>query len=113
MHELALAEGVISIVEDEQRKNGFHRVLEISLRIGEYSGVIPSCIEEFFPIAAAGTAAEQATLKIEPVPAAFQCLDCGYSGALRPREACCPQCGSSAIRMTAGREFYVENLKVE
>ena len=25
----------------------------------------------------------------------------------------CPDCGSTAIRMAAGREFYVENLKVE
>lgn len=113
MHELALTEGIIRIVEAEQKKNGFSRVLEISLRIGEYSGVIPECIREFFPIAAKGTAAEQAQLTLETVPAAFRCLDCGYEGPLPRRSACCPQCGGSAIHMTAGREFYVENLKVE
>ena len=113
MHELALTEGILSIVESEQKKNGFRRVLEIRLRIGAYSGVIPSCIEEFFPIMAKGTAAEDAALVLEEVPAAFQCLDCDYTGALRPGEACCPQCGGTAIRMTAGREFYVDHLKVE
>lgn len=113
MHELALTEGIVNIVESEQQKSGFTRVLEIRLRIGEYSGVVPSCLEEYFPIASAGTAAEHAKLTMERVPAAFQCLDCGYEGALRPREVCCPQCGSEAIRMTAGREFYVENIIVE
>ena len=57
MHELALTEGIISIVESEKKKHGFERVSEISLKLGEYSGVIPECMEEFFPIASKGTAA--------------------------------------------------------
>ena len=113
MHELALTEGIIQIVREQAEKNGFDRVLEISLRVGEYSGVIPECLQEFFPIVSKGTKAEGAALVIQPVPASFRCLTCGYEGAIPPRTACCPQCGSTAIRMTAGREFYVENLKVE
>jgi hydrogenase nickel incorporation protein HypA/HybF len=113
MHELALAEGIINIVESEKEKNGFDRVLEISLRIGEYSGVIPSCIEEFFPIAAKGTAAENAVLKIEWIPASFVCEDCGHTGAVSPHAACCAACGSTSIRMISGREFFVENIQVE
>ena len=113
MHELALTEGIIQIVREQAEKNGFDRVLEISLRVGEYSGVIPECLLEFFPIASKGTKAEGAQLLIRPVPASFRCFGCGYEGPIPPRTACCPQCGSSAIRMTAGREFYVENLTVE
>ena len=113
MHELALTEGILGIVSAEQKKNGFSRVLEIDLRIGEYSGVIPECIEEFFPLAAKGTAAENAKLVMKSVKATFECADCGYRGALMPHTACCPQCGSSSIRMTAGREFFVENLVVD
>ena len=113
MHELALTEGILSIVQEQAEKNGFARVLEISLKVGEYSGVIPECLQEFFPIASKGTKAEGAQLVIRPVPARFRCLSCRYEGAIPQRTACCPECGSSAIRMTAGREFYVENLKVE
>jgi len=113
MHELALTEGILQIVREQAAKNGFTRVLEISLKVGEYSGVIPECLLEFFPIAAKGTVAEGAELAILPVPAAFRCFACGYEGPIPPRTACCPQCGGTAIRMTAGREFYVENLKVE
>ena len=113
MHELALTEGIINIVSSQQEQEGFSRVLEIRLRVGEYSGIVPECIREFFPIAAKGTAAEEAELIIEPVEAAFRCLDCGYEGKIDRKSACCPDCGSTAVRLTAGREFYVESLKVE
>ena len=113
MHELALTEGILSIVSSEQKKNGFQRVLDIELVVGEYSGVIPSCIEEFFPLASKGTAAEGARLRMETGKAVFRCSGCGWSGGLERHTACCPQCGGAEIRMTAGREFYVKNLVVE
>ena len=112
MHELAITKGIIDIVNSEKTEKGFNRVLEISLRVGEFSGIVPECIREFFPIAAKDSAAENAELVIETIPALFQCLDCGYEGAADRENACCPKCKSLALKMTAGREFYVENLTV-
>ena len=113
MHELALTEGILAIVEQEGRENGFTRVLEITLKVGEFSGVIPECLREFFPIASKGTLAEGAALTVETVPAAFRCSKCGFEGPLPRHSAVCPDCGSEAIRMISGREFFVDNLKVE
>ena len=113
MHELALTEGIINIINSQQKQEGFSRVLEIRLRVGEYSGIVPDCIREFFPIAAKGTAAEHSGLLIEPIRAAFRCSDCGYEGEIERKSACCPCCGGEGLRMIAGREFYVESLKVE
>ena len=113
MHELALTEGIIAIVEQEGKKHGFTRVLEISLKVGELSGVIPECLLEFFPIASRGTLAEGAALTVETLPAAFRCRSCGFEGAIPRHSAACPQCGSEAIRLVRGREFFVDNLKVE
>ena len=113
MHELAIAQGIIEIVNSEAKKNGFERVLEINLKIGEFSGIIPECLLEFFPVAAASTPAEGAELRIDTVDAQFKCADCGYEGRADRKNACCPACRSTAIKMTAGRELYVENLKVE
>ena len=113
MHELSLAEGLINLVDSQQETDGFSRVLEIKLRVGEYSGIVTECLREFFPIAARGTAAEGAELVVEEVKAAFKCPDCGYSGPIDRADARCPVCGGERVRMTAGREFYVESLKVE
>lgn len=113
MHELAIAKGIIDIVNSEAEKSGFENVLEITLRVGEYSGIVPECLREFFPIAAAGSAAARAELVIEPVKARIRCLDCGYEGEADRKTAGCPECRGTAIKMTAGREFFVESLKVE
>ena len=113
MHELALTEGILKIVTSEQKKSGFSRVLEINLKIGELSCIIPACVEEYFPLVSKGTAAEGARLQMDEIPAEFSCADCGFTGNLRKHTACCPQCGSTSVRMTGGREFFVNNLVVE
>ena len=113
MHELAIAQNIIGIVERAAREEGFRRVLEIRLKIGEYSGLVPDCLQEFFPLAARDSRAEGAALVIETQPALFRCDACGHEGEADRKNACCPRCRSSAIRMIRGREFYVENLKVE
>lgn len=113
MHELGIAQGIIGIVGDEAQKKGFRRVLEIRLKMGEFSGLVAECLREMFPIAAAGSPAEGAELVIETLPARFECLDCGYVGDVDRENVCCPRCRSTAIRMVSGREFYVDSLKVE
>lgn len=113
MHELSIAEGIIRVIGSEAQKNEFRRVLEISLSIGEVSGVVPECIRELFPIAAKGTKAEDAVLKIRMIPVSFSCSGCGYSGPVDREKVCCPVCGSGELRMTGGRELFIESLKVE
>ena len=113
MHELSLAKGILAVIKTEQEKNGFERVLEVSLKVGEYSGIVPRCLEEFFPIAAEDSCARDARLRIETLPAVFRCADCGFEGRPDRERACCPACGGEHIRMVSGREFYVENLVVE
>ncbi|MDO5444762.1 MAG: hydrogenase maturation nickel metallochaperone HypA [Eubacteriales bacterium] len=113
MHELAIAEGIIGIVKSEAQKNGFSRVLEINLMIGEYSGIVPEYITELFPTAAKGTAAEGAAVMCSVVPAEFECRSCRYSGPVDRKKACCPVCGSEDLKMTVGRDLYVDSMKVE
>ena len=113
MHELALTRSLIDLVETEAKKQGFKRALEIRLKVGAYSGIVPDCILDLFPCASKGTVCEGAALLFETVPAVFRCGDCGYEGGIERKSACCPVCGGTALRMTAGREFYVDSLKVE
>ena len=113
MHELAVTRSLIDLVEQEAEKQGFHRALEIRLKVGEYSGIVPECILDLFPYASQGTVTEGAALVFESVPGVFRCADCGYEGGVDRREARCPRCGGIALRMTAGREFFVDSLKVE
>ena len=113
MHELAIVEGIIDAAVPEAKKHGAKRILVINLKIGELSGVIPECIQEYFTIAAQGSIAEGAKLSVERVPATILCNSCGYDGALGKRRRRCPQCESTDFKLTGGREYFVESLEVE
>ena len=113
MHELGLTKNVIDLVAKEAEKSGFTRTLEIRMKLGEYSDVVPKYILDLFPYAAKGTVAEGAKLIFEHVSGCFHCRDCGYDGPVDRKRACCPDCGGTALTMTAGREFFVDSLKVE
>ena len=111
MHELATTKSIVAICQKQQETRQFRRVLEIKLRIGALSGIVPECLRDFFPYVSEGTVCEGATLTWEAIPAAVRCEECGYEGTARGCD--CPRCGSAAIRVIAGREFYVENISVE
>ena len=113
MHELAITKSIVDLVEGEAKKQGFKKALEIRLRLGEYSGIVPDYIKDFFPLVAEGTVSEKAELIFETNPAKFLCLDCGFEGGADRKKACCAKCGSTSLKMTAGREFFVDSLKVE
>jgi len=113
MHELGVTRSLIDLVVHEAQKQGFERALEIRLKVGEYSGIVPEYILDLFPYASKGTAAEGAELVFETVPGSFSCPECGYEGPVDRQEARCPRCGSTALKMTGGREFFVDSLKVE
>lgn len=113
MHELAITEGIIRAAVPEAEKHGAKRILEIRLKIGELSGVLPECIQYYFDIASRGTIAEHARLVVEKIPASIACPDCGYEGQVDRRKIRCPGCGGVNFRLTGGKEYFVDSLEAE
>lgn len=113
MHELAITEGIIGIAVPEAEKHGAKRILEIRLKIGELSGVVPECIQYYFDIASQGTIAENAKITVEKIPVTIRCLDCGFEGAIERRKIRCGECGSTNFRLLGGKEYFVDSLEVE
>ena len=113
MHELAITEGIIRAAVPEAERHGAKRILEIHLKIGELSGVLPECIQYYFDIASRGTIAENARLTVEKIPVRIACPDCGYAGAADRMRIRCPACGGMDFRITGGKEYFVDSLEVE
>ena len=113
MHELAITEGILAAAVPAAEKAGAKRILEIHLRIGELSGVLPECIREYLSIAAEGTIAEGAVLISEPIPIRIRCRTCGEEHEVTRGAFACPSCGSEAFEIISGREYFVDSLKVE
>ena len=113
MHELAITEGIVGLAIPAAEKAGAKRVLEIHLKIGALSGVFPECIRDCLEQVTKGTIAEGVNLVVSEIPIRIYCRDCQKESEIKRTEHTCPLCGGSNFKVTAGREYFVESLKVE
>jgi hydrogenase nickel incorporation protein HypA/HybF len=113
MHEMALCEGIIQILEDEARRQSFSRVITVCVEIGALSHVAPEAMKFCFEAVAARTIASGAVLEILELPGAAWCMACSQSVAIKQRYEPCPSCGSYQLQVTAGEEMRVKELEVD
>ena len=105
-------QGALSQVLDEAGKAGAKRVLNIRLRIGALSGVVPDALQFAFEALADGTPAQDALLAIEDVPARFWCMTCHNEFTSISVVAQCPSCKSLSRELRAGRELELVSMEV-
>ncbi len=113
MHEMALCEGIIGIVEDEARKRQFSTVKLVCLEIGALSHVAPDAMRFCFEAVAARTIAKGARLQIIETPGSAWCVACSKSVEIKQRYEPCPCCGSYQLQVTGGEEMRVKELEVD
>ena len=113
MHELAITENILKTALPKAEESGAKRILEVRLKIGELSGVVPECVQYYFDLIAKGTIAEGARIISESVPVRIVCRDCGYEGGIDRKHNRCPVCESKSFSITGGRDFYVDSLLAE
>ncbi len=113
MHEMSLCEGVVQILEEEARRQGFQRVKTVWLEIGRLSGVEVEAMRFCFDVVVRGTLAEGARLEILEIPGEGWCLDCGRTVEVQQRFDPCPACGGYRLQVTGGEQMRVKELEVE
>ncbi|MGD2138592.1 MAG: hydrogenase maturation nickel metallochaperone HypA [Gammaproteobacteria bacterium] len=113
MHEMALCEGVLQILEDNARKQGFRRVKTVRLEIGALSGVEVEAMRFGFDVVMKGTLAEGASLLITEPPGEAWCMQCSGTVPVKQRFDACPFCGSYQLQVTGGDQMRIKELEVE
>ena len=113
MHELAIVEGILGAVIPQAEKHHVKKILCINMQIGELSGIVESCMREYFEIASRGTIAEGAALVLKRAPILITCPDCGFDGSIMRGQYSCPECGSLRFRIRSGREYYIESIEAQ
>lgn len=112
MHELSICLSLLDQVERIAREQGADRVERILLRIGPLSGVEAPLLANAYPLAAAGTIAENAVLDIEPAPIRVQCHSCGAATDAAPNRLICGACGDWRTRLLSGDEMLLASLEL-
>jgi hydrogenase nickel incorporation protein HypA/HybF len=113
MHEMALCEGILSILEEQAAAQRYRRVKTVWLEVGRLSGIEVDAIRFSFDVVTRGSLADGATLEIVDVPGEAWCLPCRKTVSIRQRYDECPHCGGSQLQVTGGEEMRIRELEVE
>ena len=108
MHELALAQSVVSAVLE---RTGDRHVSVVRLRVGRLAGVVPDALSFCFELAAAGTSLDGATLEIEEQHGRAHCRTCAADFDCDDAILLCP-CGSADVDLLSGRDLSVTSVEV-
>lgn len=114
MHELSLAQSVIHAIETDAERRGMSHVRQVTVRVGEWSSVLPESLSASFEILTSleGPRFEGTVLRILREPAAGLCSTCGASFPVGETGLICPNCGGAA-RLTQGIELEIESYEGE
>ena len=113
MHELAITQSILDIAQKAAEEHGAKIVQSVRIMLGEYSGVVPQCIQYYFDVISKDTIAEGAVLDIHRLPVVIHCNSCQQESQIDRLHVSCPLCGSTDLKLIQGREFYIESLEVE
>jgi len=84
MHELAICQSLMNQVESIAAERNAQCVLSITVGMGPLSGVEAQLLKNAYPVASAGTVAENAELIIEYLPIRVKCSQCGSESDALP-----------------------------
>jgi hydrogenase nickel incorporation protein HypA/HybF len=113
MHELAITQSMLDIVQEQAENAGAKKVGKINLVIGKMTGVVEECVRFYFDFLGKGTIVEGATLSFKIVPIVARCQGCKKSFKLRELDWSCPNCQGNVIKIVSGKELFVESIEVE
>lgn len=114
MHELALMENVLNIVQESARERGIRHVHRVKLVVGEFSMAVPESLHFAFSVFSEEELFAGATLELEMQPLTCQCSHCGQDYAPPDHyDLRCPHCASQAIEIRSGRELRLEYYEGE
>lgn len=113
MHELAICQSLMDQVESIAAERNAHSVTSIVIAMGPLSGVEAELLKNAYPIASAGTVAENAELVIEYLPIRVKCSQCGSESDALPNKLICKQCGDWRTTLLSGDEMMLMSVELE
>ena len=113
MHELGLVVHVVKQVEELATKNNVTQVKEVTLEVGEVSGVVKEYFVDAFNWYIKRTEhMKECKLVYIPIKAITYCEDCKktYSTVEYGKE--CPYCHSPNTYLVTGKDVFIKDIKV-
>ncbi len=113
MHELGIAESILSRAQQESAQWGGARVTKVGVRIGELSGVDPAALSFGFEALVKDTPFESLVLEIDFRKRVQRCAACAREFDTNLLFSACPGCGSDDTICIAGDELDIAYIELE
>ncbi len=112
MHELSICLSLLQQLETIAAERNASAVERVFLKIGPLSGIEPQLLRRAYPLAMAGTVAENAELVIETADVVVTCTQCGSESKVLPNRLLCAACGDFRTRIISGDEMILQRLEL-
>lgn len=113
MHELSICQNIIAQVTQVAEHNKAHTVTRIIVDIGPLSGIEAPLLQQAFPIASAGSIAQDALLETHIMPIRVRCSICANENIARANKLLCSACGSWQTTLLSGDEMLLKSIELE
>ncbi|OAG26908.1 hydrogenase maturation nickel metallochaperone HypA/HybF [Thermodesulfatator autotrophicus] len=112
MHETSLVIAMCTQIEEMIRAQKAQKVVSITVRVGEFSGVEEEAFNFAFEVyKKEHPLFRETTLKLERVPALKKCLNCGEEFKELYQRSC-PRCQKEEITYSGGDELEIAKLEL-
>ena len=109
---MSLCEGVLQLLEENARSEGYQQIKTVWLEIGVLSGVEVEAMRFCFDAVMKGSLADGAALEIVERAGEAWCMECAKTVEVKQRFDECPDCGSFQLQVTGGDQMRVKELEV-
>lgn len=111
MHELSVCIALVNQVERIAKDKAGSTVARVVIKLGPLSGIEPQLLLNSYPLAASGTLAENADLKIDTVEVVVRCTQCDCETPAAPNRLLCGECGDFRTRIVSGDEMILQSVE--
>jgi hydrogenase nickel incorporation protein HypA/HybF len=112
MHELAIAQNILEIVQQSVPEEKAQWVRSVRMRVGPLSGVVADSLDFCFGAIIGDTKLRQARLAIEQLPLILRCKNCRNEFKTADLQFLCPACNSSSLELISGKELEIVEIEL-
>jgi hydrogenase nickel incorporation protein HypA/HybF len=113
LHELSLTQRIVHIVLKEAKNESASRVLKVTLAVGEDSGIMPDCVQNYYDLLTEGTIAYGAKIEANSIRSTLYCENCKKEFERARFSFTCSDCGAEGTPTGKGSECYVESIEID
>jgi hydrogenase nickel incorporation protein HypA/HybF len=113
MHELPVTEQILEIALRHAKEANASMITDLYLVIGQWSSIVDDSVAFYWEIVTEETIAQGSCLHFRRLPTLLECEACKNQYHPTEEVLACPECGSTAVKVLNGNEFYLEAIDVK